>query len=581
MMLPKAVLAVAALAFSPANALWPIPQKISTGDGVLFIDQAVRVTYNGVPIIPIGYTPPASSHFDSRQIVQGGVSRALQSIFSTNYVPWKLHPRNSNFEPKLALQNRVQTIAIQQTGKDSASTFKPRAGDVDESYSLTVSKTGQVSITAKSSTGVLHALETFSQLFYKHSAGPFYYTTQAPVAITDSPKYPHRGIMLDLARNYQTVDDIKRTIDAMAWNKLNRLHLHITDSQSWPLVIPSLPKLSQAGAYHPSLVYTPADLAGIFQYGVARGVEVITEIDMPGHIGVVDLAYSDLIVAYEEMPYQYFCAEPPCGAFSMNSSKVYDFLDTLFDDLLPRVAPYSAYFHTGGDELNANDSMLDPHIRSNATDVLQPLLQKFLNFAHAKIRAAGLSPFVWEEMVTTWNLTLGSDTVVQSWLGGTAVKDLAESGHKVIDTDYNFYYLDCGRGQWVNFPNGASFDTYYPFGDWCAPTKNWRLIYSHDPAAGISASHAKNVLGGELAVWSEMIDASNLDNIIWPRASAAGEVWWSGNVDAATGQNRSQLEVVPRLNEFRERMLARGVSAMPIQMTYCTQLNATACTLFP
>lgn len=354
-------------------------------------------------------------------------------------MPWKLHPRNSNFEPKLALQNRVQTIAIQQTGKDSASTFKPRAGDVDESYSLTVSKTGQVSITAKSSTGVLHALETFSQLFYKHSAGPFYYTTQAPVSITDSPKYPHRGIMLDLARNYQTVDDIKRTIDAMSWNKLNRLHLHITDSQSWPLVIPSLPKLSQAGAYHPSLVYTPADLAGIFQYGVARGVEVITEIDMPGHIGVVDLAYNDLIVAYEQMPYQYYCAEPPCGAFSMNSSKVYDFVDALFDDLLPRVAPYSAYFHTGGDELNANDSMLDPHIRSNATDVLQPLLQKFLNFAHAKIRAAGLSPFVWEEMVTTWNLTLGNDTVVQSWLGGTAVKDLAESGHKVIDTDYNFY----------------------------------------------------------------------------------------------------------------------------------------------
>lgn len=76
-----------------------------------------------------------------------------------------------------------------------------------------------------------------------------------------------------------------------------------------------------------------------------------------------------------------------------------------------------------------------------------------------------------------------------------------------------------------------------------------------------------------------MIDASNLDNIIWPRGSAAGEVWWSGNTDAS-GEQRSQLDVVPRLNEFRERLLARGVSAFPIQMTYCTQLNATACTLF-
>lgn len=354
-------------------------------------------------------------------------------------MPFKLRPRNSNFEPKLALQNRIQSISIQQTGKDTATTFKPRAGDVDESYTLTVSKNGQVNISAKSSTGVLHALETFSQLFYKHSAGNFFYTTQAPVSIQDAPKYPHRGIMLDLARSYQTIDDIKRTIDAMAWNKLNRLHLHATDSQSWPLEIPALPKLSQAGAYHPSLVYTPSDLAGIFQYGIERGVEVITEIDMPGHIGVIELAYKDLIVAYEEMPYQYWCAEPPCGAFSINNTKVYDFLDTLFADLLPRVAPYSAYFHTGGDELNANDSMLDPHIRSNQTDVLQPLLQKFINYAHSKIHAAGLSPFVWEEMVTTWNLTLSSDAVVQSWLGGDAVKNLAESGHKVIDTDYNYY----------------------------------------------------------------------------------------------------------------------------------------------
>ncbi|PNP42958.1 hypothetical protein TGAMA5MH_05706 [Trichoderma gamsii] len=579
-MLPKAILAIAALAFSPANALWPIPQKITTGDSVLFIDEAVRVTYNGVQIITSGYNPPAGSNFNSKEIVQGAVSRTFQSIFSNNFVPWKLNPRNSNFEPKLAPLNRIQTIAIQQTGKDTATTFKPRAGDVDESYSLTVSKNGQVNISAKSSTGILHALETFSQLFYQHSAGHYFYTTQVPVSIQDAPNYPHRGVMLDLARTYQTVTDIKRTIDAMSWNKLNRLHLHITDSQSWPLVIPSLPKLSQEGAYHPSLVYSPADLAGIFQYGIDRGVEVITEIDMPGHIGVVELAYSDLIVAYQEMPYQYYCAEPPCGAFSLNDSKVYDFVDKLFDDLLPRITPYSSYFHTGGDELNANDSMIDPRLKTNSSDVLQPLLQKFISHAHSKIRAQGLSPFVWEEMVTTWNITLGNDTVVQSWLGGDAVKNLAESGYKVIDTDYNFYYLDCGRGQWVNFPNGDSFNTYYPFGDWCAPTKNWRLIYSHDPAKGVSKSHAKNVLGGELAIWSEMIDGSNMDNIIWPRGSAAGEVWWSGNVDTATGQNRSQLEVTPRLNEFRERMLARGVNAMPIQMTYCTQLNATACTLF-
>ena len=121
-------------------------------------------------------------------------------------------------------------------------------------------------------------------------------------------------------------------------------------------------------------------------------------------------------------------------------------------------------------------------------------------------------------------------------------------------------YLDCGRGQWLTFDNGLSFDTLYPFNDWCQPTKNWQLIYSHDPAAGLSKEAAKNVLGGEVAVWAETIDGITLDSLVWPRASAAGEVLWSGRQDAH-GQNRSQYDAVPRLAEMRERMVARGVGA--------------------
>jgi hexosaminidase len=138
-------------------------------------------------------------------------------------------------------------------------------------------------------------------------------------------------------------------------------------------------------------------------------------------------------------------------------------------------------------------------------------------------------------------------------------------------------YLDCGRGQWLNFDNGIAFQTFYPFNDWCSPAKNWRLIYSHDPTAGLTAEEAKLVLGGEVAVWSETIDPANLDSILWPRASAAGEVLWSGRQDAS-GRNRSQLDAAPRLAEMRERMVARGVMSSPVQMIFCTQAeNATAC----
>ncbi|KPM43625.1 hypothetical protein AK830_g2911 [Neonectria ditissima] len=575
----KPLLAVAAWALvGPASALWPVPHKISTGEKVLFIDQTLEITYNGESIsYTAGYSPSPGSDFSSKEIVQAGVSRAFAAIFQHNFVPWKLRERNSDFEPDVhASKTWVKSIQITQTEKDDETVFKPLAGELDESYSLTVSEDGKAAIKAKSSIGCLYALESFLQLFFAHSSGTFWYTPHAPVSIEDKPEYPHRGVLLDVARSWFEVDDIKHAIDAMAWNKLNRLHLHITDSQSWPLEIPALPKLAEKGAYRKGLSYSPEDLKGIYEYGVHRGVEVVMEIDMPGHIGVVELAYKDLIVAYNEKPYQWWCAEPPCGAFRMNSTDVYDFLDKLFEDLLPRIAPYTAYFHTGGDELNKNDSMLDPDIRSNDTEVLAPLLQTFLDYAHGKVHDAGLTPLVWEEMITQWNMTLGDDVVVQSWLGGSAVKDLAEAGHKVIDSDYNFWYLDCGRGQWLNFDNGEAFQTFYPFNDWCGPSKSWRLVYSHDPVAGLSKEAAKRVLGGEVAVWTETIDAVNFDTLVWPRASAAGEVLWSGRQDSA-GQNRSQYDAAPRLAELRERMVARGVRASPVQMIFCTQGDAEEC----
>jgi hexosaminidase len=225
----------------------------------------------------------------------------------------------------------------------------------------------------------------------------------------------------------------------MSWNKLNRIHIHITDSQSWPLDIPAIPELSQKGAYRPDLTYSPADIQQIQEYAIQRGIEPIIEIDMPGHIGSVAKSHPDLITAYDAFPYYWWCSEPPCGAFKLNDTAVDTFLGTVFDDLFPRLAPYTSYFHTGGDELNANDSMLDPGVKSNSTAVLQPLLQKFIDTQHARVRKAGLTPMVWEEIPIDWNVTLGKDVVVQTWLGAASVKTLTSQGQQVIDSDYSFW----------------------------------------------------------------------------------------------------------------------------------------------
>lgn len=441
-MLTKAALFAAALLLRPIWALWPAPKDLSLGTCTLFISQDVKFYYNGQQVCPNkGSSSPRDAKPSSRDIIQSGVSRALDAIFEKNFVPWKLRPRGSNLEPNWEADQMkwITSVNITQTKPDGPRLLRPLAGDVDESYSLDVSTDGDVQLQCCSSTGCLHGLESFVQLFFLHGRRRLWYTPHAPVQIRDEPKFPHRGILMDVARNWFPVEDIKRTIDAMAWNKMNRLHLHVTDSQSWPLEIPSLPHLAEKGAYRKGLTYSPSDIEDIYLYGLHRGVGVVMEIDMPGHTGAIALSEEDLIVAYNQKPYHWYCAEPPCGAFRMNSTKVYDFLDKLFDDLLPRLAPYTAYFHTGGDELNRNDSMLDPDVRSNQTEVIAPLLQTFLDFVHEKVRSKGLAPVVWEEMITDWNMTLGKDVLVQSWLGQDAVKKLAEAGHKVIDSNFNFW----------------------------------------------------------------------------------------------------------------------------------------------
>lgn len=465
----SAILALDFVQAQGLGGLWPVPQPtFSNGSTPLFINEDAAITFNGASVRwsthqhslaskdlnteqpfqkQLTYTSGyEATSLSSSDIIQSAVSRTFDKIFTQNFVPWMLVPRNqlSSYEP--SLNGSVASLStLDITLASNATEFKPMTTNIDESYNLTISEGGAAKLSAYSTNGILHGLETFSQLFYQHSTGTSWYLVNAPLQIEDKPTYPWRGLMLDTARHWFPVKDIKRTIDGLSYSKLNKLHIHVTDSQSWPLEIPSIPELTEKGAYSQASIYSPEDIKSIQEYGIHRGVDVYFEIDMPGHIGIVGEAFPDLVVAYDARPYTWYCAQPPCGAFRLNNSGVEEFLGTLFDDVLPRVAPYTAYWHTGGDELNANDSTLDPGLQTNDTAVLQPLLQDFIDTQHTRVRNFGLSPLVWEEIATTWNVTLGSDVVVQSWLGGTAVPDLAASGHKVIDSNYNFWVRDlCG-----------------------------------------------------------------------------------------------------------------------------------------
>ena len=378
---------------------------------------------------------------DSYQIVQAAIQRTQDELLTDNFVPWKFHPRNSNFEPASnGSYATITSVTIQQNVTDPVNVLKPLAGAVDESYTINVAVNGTVAINAVSSIGIIRALETFTQLFYTTADGSSIYTSLAPISIRDAPRFQHRGLNMDVARNIYSPDDIMRTIDALAYNKFNILHLHATDAQSWTIEIPALPPLADSGAYRKGLSYSPDALAAIQSYGAYRGVQVIIETDVPGHTAAVGLSYPDLIAAFNIQPgWANYSAEPPTGQLKLNDTAVYDFLDKLWADLLPRVYPFSAYSHTGGDEVNANVYGLDPTVTSNDTKVIQPLLQKMLDHNHDKVRAAGMVPMVWEEMLLQWNLTLGNDVVVQTWQTDDAVANVVAKGHKALAGDSNYW----------------------------------------------------------------------------------------------------------------------------------------------
>jgi hexosaminidase len=356
----------------------------------------------------------------------------FDAIFRASYVPWKFHPRNAPFEPDHESQNpKITAIELQMTGEDPPGILKPTIGGVDESYFLKVAVNGEVIITANTSIGLSRGLTTLSQLFYKHSKGGSY-TPFAPVAIEDSPMFPYRGFNLDLSRAFFEKKDITRTIDAMAMSKFNVLHLHMTDSQSWPLEIKSMPELSEKGAYRADLAYSAETIRDIQNYGALRGIQVYLEIDMPGHTASIWYSHPELIANFNVQPWTNTAAEPPTGVLKLNEPKVYDFVTKLFSSLLPQLSPYTSYFHTGGDELNYNAYLYDETVKSNDPAVLRPLVEKLVNHSHSLVHDAGLTPIVWEEMILTWNLTLREDTIVQAWNENSSVARIVDKGYRAL-----------------------------------------------------------------------------------------------------------------------------------------------------
>ncbi|KAF7138761.1 hypothetical protein RHSIM_Rhsim07G0048800 [Rhododendron simsii] len=465
---------------------------------------------------------------------------------------------------------------------------------VNESYTLTVPAGGAAAATAviaaETVWGAMRGLETFSQLVW---GDPI--RIAAGVFVWDAPIFGHRGVLLDTSRNYYEVEDILRTIGAMSWNKMNVFHWHITDSQSFPIVLPSEPELALKGSYGEGMQYSAEDVRRVVEFGLEHGVRVLPEIDMPAHTGSWAEAYPEIVTCAHMFwwPTGYawadrLASEPGTGQLNPLNQKTYEVIKNVIRDVAAMFP--EPFYHAGADEVVSGCWKADPSIQTFLANngTLGQLLEIFVNSTLPYIVSHNRTVVYWEDVLLDDTVNVSAsvlppeNTILQTWNNGPKnTKKIVSSGYRAIVSSSDFYYLDCGHGSWLG--NDSTYDQppgtdQGNGGSWCGPFKTWQIIYNYDITYGLNEEEAKLVLGGEVALWSEQADPTVLDPLIWPRASAMAEVLWSGNRDEA-GMKR-YAEATDRLNEWRHRMVSRGVRAEPIQPLWCVK-NPGMCNAQP
>lgn len=455
---------------------------------------------------------------------------------------------------------------------------------VDESYVLRIPyMTDKVLIEAKTVWGAIRALATFEQLVgFDKSKNTF--VIPKPVAMADAPLYPHRGIMIDTSRNFYDVESLLRQIDAMNMAKLNVLHWHISDSQSWPIMIQAYPNMTK-DAYSTDEKYSPEDIRTIVGYAWERGVRVIPEIDMPGHSNAGWRQIDPSILACPESDWQVAAAEPVPGQLNPVNNKTYEIVSTVYREI-EQYFPDNL-FHVGFDELNPDCYNQAPDIQEwlkaeNKTykDLATFWVNQTLPIFHQGVNK-NRRLMMWEDSVLSPNfgIDIPKNVVMQSWGQGLGnVEKLLEKGYDVVISSHDFFYLDCGYGNWIfndtevltqkdPTPGSPSYNYGGDGGSWCGPYKSWQRIYNFDFELNLNARQRAHVMGAELALWSEQSDSYTVDNKVWPRAAAFAELLWSGNRDA--NMDRRTMDLSPRLMQFRQNLVRRGLSPAAIAPKYC------------
>lgn len=375
----------------------------------------------------------------------------------------------------------------------NVSTTVDLSAEMDESYELRITEDSIV-IRSNTDVGALRSLSTVYQMVNRD--GIQFHIKEC--VVRDSPRFPWRGLLVDVCRHFMPREVVLRQLDGMELVKLNVLHLHLTEDQGFRIESKKFPDLHGKGSNGEYL--TQSDIHKIVHEADLRGIRVIPELDMPGHSTSWFVGYPELASA--PGPYS---VETGFGVFdpTIDPTKetTYSFLDQLIGEMA-ELFP-DPYFHIGGDENNGKQWGSNPSIqlfmKTNGLDD-NHALQAYFNKRLSTILAGhGKQMIGWDEILSD---DLPDGTMIQSWRGKEGLITAAKSGRKAILS--NGWYIDL-----------------------CKETSHH---YLNDPVTddmGLSEEEQAYVLGGEATMWSELVDRHNVDTRIWPRTAAIAERLWS------------------------------------------------------
>lgn len=389
-----------------------------------------------------------------------------------------------------------------------------------EHYTITTDKDG-VRVEAGGYSGIFYALETLEQLINRGSM-PY-------VTIDDKPRYQWRGMMLDVARHFQPKERIKEFIDILAYHKLNKFHWHLTDGIGWRIQIDRYPELTTHGAWriekHPEApwvdlelttaddpqayggYYTQSDIREIVAYAESRYIEVIPEIEMPGHSEAATFCYP-----------QYACANatPGSGVYCPGKEETFHYLF----DILDQVATLfpSNYIHIGGDEVGKGQWSVCPDCqRRMANEKLKDehqLQSYFVKRISNHLDSLGKRLIGWDEIIEGG---LAENATVMSWTGWQGGTKAAKSGHDVIMCPLDYVYLDHYQGPSPEEPQA-----------WGGNNTLERVYQFPVTPPGLTEQEARYVIGGQANLWTETISSwEHLQYMLLPRLAALSETLWT------------------------------------------------------